>query len=121
MPLPWRKGNEAMAINAFSELVIAFAELSKRLLENEVKMGSLKILSGGCGSWEMVAQKGEEAFRFSFDGKDSILYVEKSRARPNLVPNEWTSMENKSFSERRKSEIAYTEEFLRNKFAGNSN
>ena len=77
-----------MAINPFSDLVIAFAELSKRLLEMDIKMSSLNVLSGGYGSWDMVAQKGSEAFRFSFDGKDSILYVKTSRVRPKLVPND---------------------------------
>ena len=106
-----------MATALFSDLVCAFAELSKRLLELDAKMVSLKILSGGFGSWETIVEKGKEAVKFEFDGKDSILYLSLSPVRPSRVPNEWSKLGQKPFPQRKKSEIAYAEEFLRNRFS----
>jgi hypothetical protein len=60
----------------FSEIALALAELSKRLAESDVEISFLRIpnFSVGLGSWEIIATKGDQAFKLVFEGKDSILF-----------------------------------------------
>jgi hypothetical protein len=99
-----------------ADYLVAFAELSKRLVKIGVEVGTLTIHFASFGSWELEAMKGYEAVRFIFDGRDGCIETEVAPIQNFSLARRWKKVDTKFISGRHSEVIAYAEGFLRERF-----
>jgi hypothetical protein len=104
-----------------AEFVSAFSELAKRLVEIGVAVNSLTLSWGAFGSWDMEVVKGDQAFRFTFEGKDYYFTIDGSPIQQYNGRRRWKRLEERSIPRGQLTAISRVEVFLRDKFEASSN
>ena len=104
-----------------ADFVVAFSELAKRLAKIGIAVHSLNLSWIGFGSWEMDAGKGDQAFRFAFDGKDHYFTIDSSPIQKWNGRRSWKRIEERSIPMGQVTAISCVEVFLRGKFKSSSN
>jgi hypothetical protein len=73
------------------------SDVSERLAERDIVVGSLHAEYSHFGCWQLIARKHYEAVRFFWDGRDGYVTVESSVIRDSSAPNEWREKTVKGF------------------------
>jgi hypothetical protein len=119
-----------------ADFIHRLADLTNRLASKDIVVCSLRADWSTFGSWELQAQRGEEAeryaqalrgasplqavgpevVRFYWDGRDKYLSVEASPTRFCSSPNEWKKECSKGFDKTGDDLLAFVEDYLAKRF-----
>jgi|SRR6185295_5283466 len=120
-----------------AQLVRQLAELTYRLATKDIVVSSLSVDWSGFGSWELQAQKGEDAVRYAqgllgpnplqavgpevvrffWDGRDCLLTVDTSPTRFCSSPNEWKDECAKAFDKAGDDVLRFVEDYVTKRFS----
>ena len=93
------------------------SELAERLAARDIVVASLHADYTFFASWQLIAQKHDEAVRFFWDGRDGYITVEGSPIRGHSAPNEWKQETAKGFDRLYgDSPHRFVEEYLQKRF-----
>ena len=114
-----------------ADLVRVLASLAERLAAQNLVVGTLHCDWSAFGSWILEVQRGEaadaygeallqkewdtwgpEVVRFTWDGREGDLIVDKSPTPPLSAPNRWKRQMERAFDCRERA-IEFVEEYLR--------
>jgi len=93
------------------------SELAEHLAARDIVVASLHADYTFFGSWQLIAQKHDEAVRFFWDGRDGYITVEGSPIHDHSAPNEWKQETVKGFDRLSgDSPHRFVEEYLQKRF-----
>ena len=93
------------------------AELTYRLAANDIVVSSLHADWSHFGSWVLETQRGIDALRFCWDGREESLSVDASPTGIYSLPNEWKNECNKGFDNPDDELLRFVEDYLIKRFA----
>jgi hypothetical protein len=100
-----------------AKFIAELSELAERLAARDIVVGSLRAEYSFFGSWQIIAEKNDEAVRFYWDGRDGYITVEGSPIHDHSAPNEWKQETAKGFDRRSgDSPVRFVEEYLQKRF-----
>jgi hypothetical protein len=93
------------------------SELTDCLAARDIVVGSLRADYSAFGGWRLIAQKHQEAVRFTWDGRDGFLTVEGSPMPDDCSPADWKQELVKGFDViSGANPVRFVDEYLQKRF-----